>query len=154
MYMSSVPVLDVGLLPSGYPTRNMFACLLSPIHVTCPQTSFSLIWSTKYYLVMSVTRDSPFYALFSNHPLLPSSAKISSVAPYSWPLSTYTHLLILKGFISCFYVVILSYILLTGQEHTPSETNLLTSTLWCMWQQFMSDVKQLWPGMLLWPIRW
>ena len=119
------------------------------MHATCPWMSSSLIWSTKYYSVRSVTHDSPYYALFSCHPLLPSSAQISSAASYSWTISTHILLLILKGFISCFYVVILSYILLTGQEHTPSEANLLTSTVRCMWQQFMSDAKQLCPGMLL-----
>jgi hypothetical protein len=146
--------LLVCILPSGYPTRNLHAFLLSPIHATCPPITSSLIWYTRYYLVRSVTRGAPDYALFSSYPLLPFSAQIPSAASYSRTLSAYILLLILKEFIRCFYIVILSYILLKGHEHTPSETNLLTGTWRCTWQQFMSYAKQFWPGMLSWTICW
>jgi hypothetical protein len=82
--------LPRGLLPSGFPTKTLYAPPLSPIRATCPAISVFLTWSPKWWWVRSTEHKALCYAVFST-PLLPhpSWAQISSSALYSWKPSAY-----------------------------------------------------------------
>ena len=74
--------LSSGLLPSGFPTKTLYAPLLSPIRATCLACLSLLDLITEWYLARNTEHRAPCYVVFST-PLMPrpSYAQISS-APY------------------------------------------------------------------------
>jgi hypothetical protein len=73
-----------GLLPSGFPTKALYAPLLSPFMLYVLPISVFFIWWPEWYLARSTEHNAPYYVVFST-PLLPrpSYAQISFSAPYS-----------------------------------------------------------------------
>jgi hypothetical protein len=57
--------LPNGLFPSGFPTKNLYTTLLSPIRATCLPIPFFWILSPEQYWVKSTDYSSPRYAASS-----------------------------------------------------------------------------------------
>ena len=63
--LPSTPGLPSGLFPSGFPTKNLYAPLLSAICVTCPAHLFLLYLVTQNYLLRSTEHKTLRYVVFS-----------------------------------------------------------------------------------------
>ena len=77
LILSSYQRLDLpsGPLPLGFPTKTLYAPLLSPYVLHAPPVSVFLIWSPGWYLVRSTEHKGPCYAVFST-PLIPRPSEV------------------------------------------------------------------------------
>ena len=82
--------LPSALLSSGFPSKTLYAPLLSQYVLHALSISVFLTWSPKRYLMKSTDHKAPFYVVFSTLLLpRPSKAQISSSVPNSRKPSAY-----------------------------------------------------------------
>jgi len=62
--LPSKPGLPSGLFPSGFPTKNLYAPLLSPIRATYPANLILLYLIYQNYLFRSTEHQAPRYVVF------------------------------------------------------------------------------------------
>ena len=93
--------LSRGLLPSGFPTKALYAPLLSPYVLHALPISVFFTWSPECYLVRNTGHQAPCYVVFSTPPL-PLRTKYTPQHPIlENPQSTFKFMTIcVKGMIS------------------------------------------------------
>ena len=88
--LPSTPGLPSGLFPSGFPTKNLYAPLLSPICVTFPAYLILLYLITQNYLLRSTEHKTPLFVVFSTSfyliPLRSRYLPQHSILEKFWPM--------------------------------------------------------------------